>query len=161
MALNAYLMMKGQKQGDIKGSVTEKGHEGSILVFAVEHGIQSPHDPATGLPNGKRMHQPIVIRKEVDRSSPLLYNALVTNETIITWQLQFWRQVPPTGVMQEYYRVKLTNAIIVGIDFSFNTQDPALMKFTDYEEVSFTYQKIEWTWLDGNITAMDDWISPR
>jgi type VI secretion system secreted protein Hcp len=25
------------------------------------------------------------------------------------------------------------------------------------EEWSFTYQKIEWTWLDGGITASDDW----
>jgi type VI secretion system secreted protein Hcp len=26
--------------------------------------------------------------------------------------------------------------------------------------VAFTYQKIEWTWVDGGITAMDDWESP-
>jgi type VI secretion system secreted protein Hcp len=29
-----------------------------------------------------------------------------------------------------------------------------------YETVSFTYQKITWTWLDGNITAQDDWEAP-
>ena len=160
MALNAYLTMKGQKQGDIKGSVTEKGRENSILVFAMENGIQSPRDPATGLPSGKRRHQPIVIRKEVDRSSPLLYNALVTNETIVTWQLHFWRSLP-IGVMQQYYSVQLTNASIVGINFYLpNTQDPTLMKFTEYEEVSFTYQKIEWIWTDGNITAVNDWAPP-
>ncbi len=34
------------------------------------------------------------------------------------------------------------------------------MKYAEYEEVAFTYQKIEWTWMDGGITAMDDWESP-
>ncbi|HRI69004.1 MAG TPA: type VI secretion system tube protein Hcp, partial [Polyangium sp.] len=42
MALNAYLRLKGQKQGEIKGSVTQKGREGSIMVIAVSHEIISP-----------------------------------------------------------------------------------------------------------------------
>jgi type VI secretion system secreted protein Hcp len=28
------------------------------------------------------------------------------------------------------------------------------------EDIQFTYQKIEWTWNDGGITAGDDWESP-
>jgi type VI secretion system secreted protein Hcp len=41
-----------------------------------------------------------------------------------------------------------------------NTKDPDLMKLATYEEVSFTYQKITWTWNDGAITATDDWLGP-
>ena len=26
--------------------------------------------------------------------------------------------------------------------------------------LEFTYQKIEWTWVDGGITASDDWEAP-
>ena len=33
MALNAYLNLKGQKSGDINGSVTQKGREHSIMVI--------------------------------------------------------------------------------------------------------------------------------
>ena len=44
MALNAYLTLKGQKQGTIHGSVTQKGREGSIAVIAIEHEIVSPRD---------------------------------------------------------------------------------------------------------------------
>src|ERR1700730_18050393 len=44
MALTLYLTLKGEKQGDIKGSVTQKGHEGTIAVVALDHGIQSPRD---------------------------------------------------------------------------------------------------------------------
>jgi type VI secretion system secreted protein Hcp len=160
MALNAYLRMKGQKSGEIKGSVTQKGRENSILVFAVEHSIQSPRDAASGLPTGKRMHHPIVITKPVDRSSPLLYQMLVTNENIATWELQFWRP-SATGIEEQDYTVKLTNASIASINFHApNTQDPTLAKFVDYEEIAFTYQKIQWTWVSGGITAQDDWATP-
>ena len=65
MALNAYLKLKGQKQGDIKGSVTQKGREGKIMVIAASHDVLSPRDAASGLPTGKRMHKPFVITKVI------------------------------------------------------------------------------------------------
>ena len=49
MALNAYLKLKGQKQGPIAGSVTQKGREGKIMVIATSHEIVSPRDAASGV----------------------------------------------------------------------------------------------------------------
>src|SRR5262245_63089347 len=160
MALNAYLSLKGQKQGDIKGSVTQKGREGKIMVIAVSHEIVSPRDSASGLPTGKRMHKPFVITKELDKSSPLLYNVLVNNENIETWKLQFWTP-SATGAEKQHYTIELKNANIASIGFRMlNNKNPELMKFAEYEEIAFTYQAITWTWNDGGITAMDDWESP-
>jgi type VI secretion system secreted protein Hcp len=160
MALNAYLKLKGQKQGEIKGSVTQKGREGKIAVIAVSHEIISPRDPASGLPTGKRLHKPFVITKELDRSSPLLYSALVTNENLTEWELQFW-QPSAKGAEKQDYTVKLTNANIASIDFRMdNNKHPDLMRYAEYEEIAFTYQKIEWIWTDGGITAADDWEAP-
>ncbi len=165
MALQAYLNLKGQKQGDMKGSVTQKGREGKIAIIAVSHEIISPRDPASGLPTGKRMHKPFVITKELDKSSPLLYNALVNNENIPDWQLQFWtpqiKATTGTGSEVQHYTVKLTNANVASIAFRMaNNKHPDLMKFAEYEEIAFTYQKIEWTWNDGGIMSADDWESP-
>ena len=161
MALNAYLQLKGQKQGAIKGSVIQRGQEGKIMVIAVSHEIISPRDPQSGLPTGKRMHKPFIITKELDMSSPLLYNALVNNENITEWKLQFWAPQTKTGGMgQEIqnYTITLTNANIMDIKFVMpNNKHPELSKFTEYEEVSFTYQKIAWTWNQGGISAIDDW----
>ena len=160
MALNAYLKMKGQKSGEIKGSITQKGREGKIAVIAVSHDIVSPRDAASGLPTGKRMHKPFVITKELDKSTPLLYNILVNNENVPEWELQFW-QPSQTGAEKQHFTVKLLNANIASIAFRLaNNKHPDLMKFAEYEEIAFTYQKIEWTWMDGGITAMDDWESP-
>jgi type VI secretion system secreted protein Hcp len=35
--------------------------------------------------------------------------------------------------------------------------DPALVKLSLQEEITLTYQKIQWTWADGGVTASDDW----
>lgn len=168
MALNAYLKLKGEKQGEIKGSVIQKGRQGRIMVIAAEHGIISPRDAASGLPTGKRTHGPFIITKEVDKSSPLLYAMLVSNENIKEWELQFWTPsrigssgAAGTGVEVQHYTVKLTNANISEIKFHMlNNKNPELLRYAEYEEVSFTYQKIEWVWTDGGITAQDDRMNP-
>ena len=156
MALNAYLKLKGQKQGEIKGSVTQKGREGRIMVIAANHSVVSPRDAASGHATGRRQHKPFIITKELDKSSPLLYAMLIANENIVEWELQFWQ---PTAARAEanHYTVKLTNANIASIEFRMpNNKDPQLMKFAECEDVAFTYQKIQWTWNDGGITASDD-----
>ena len=165
MALNAYLNLKGQKQGDIKGSVTQKGRDGKIMVIAVSHDIVSPRDPASGLPTGKRMHKPFVITKELDKSSPLLYSVLCNNENIPEWNLEFWTpQISAktgTGSEVQHFTVKLENANIASITFRMaNNKHPDLMKFAEYEEVAFTYEKITWTWKDGGIESEDSWAAP-
>ena len=162
MAMMMYAYLKGQKSGQIKGSITQKGREDSIGVIAVAHSIYSPRDPQSGLPTGQRMHKPFVFTKELDKATPILYNVLCTNENITEAIFKFWTpQIKAaTGVGSEvqHFTIKLTNANIASIDFRMlNIRDPNLTKFTEYEECALTYQKIEWTWNDGGITADDDW----
>jgi type VI secretion system secreted protein Hcp len=159
MALNAYLRIKGSKQGVIQGSVTQKGREGWIMVIGASHSLESPRDASSGLPTGTRVHEPFVIIKELDRSTPLLYSMLVNGETIVEWELQFW-QPGPTGKEVNHYSVKLTDASIANIDFTMpNNKEPNLVERAEYEEISFTYQKIQWIWNEGGITSSDDWIA--
>ncbi len=115
MALNAYLKLTGESTGEVKGSVTQAGREDSIMVIAVEHEVISPRDVASGLPTGKRQHKPLIITKEVDKSSPLLYTILVNNENITDWELRFW-QPSPSGQEVQHYTIQLTNAAIAGIE---------------------------------------------
>ncbi|MEO7424891.1 MAG: Hcp family type VI secretion system effector [Fibrobacteria bacterium] len=160
MALNAYLTLKGQKTGPVNGSVTQAGRVDQIMVIAVSHEIISPRDAASGLPTGKRMHKPFIVTKELDKSTPLLYSLLSHNENITEFCIDFYRP-DKSGIETKAYTVKLTNANIASIDFHMaNNKHPDLMKFAEYEEVAFTYQKIEWSWTAGNITADDDWEAP-
>ena len=160
MALNAYLRLKGEAQGEIKGSVTQKGRENSIMVIATSHEVQSPRDAASGLPTGKRQHMPFTITKEIDKSSPLLYNILCNNENIKEWKLEFW-QPSASGKEQQHYTIQLFNASIASIRHEMlNNKYPENMQHKEREHISFCYQKITWTWVDGGISAEDDWEAP-
>ena len=136
------MMATGQKQGQIKGS----SKDSSIPILHYTHQIVSPRDIQSGLPTGQRLHKPLVIRKEIDKASPLLASALVNNENLTKVELRFYNQ---TGI--NTYTIKLTNANIALLEQKLDPDGVPI------EEIAFTYQKIEWTWLDGNITTSDDW----
>ena len=162
--MNKFLKLQGQTQGVIKGSVMLPGKEDSISVISISHELVSPRDPATGLPIGKRQHKPLAIVKLIDRSTPLLYRALVINEKMTTFNLAFY-VTPPGGQEVKQFTIDLVNANIFFINQvkQNSNSTPELMKFAEYEEVSFTYQKIIWTWSNGiNVlsTSQDDWVSP-
>ncbi len=162
MALNAFLTLEGKKQGPIKGSVIQKGREGTIMVIAANHEVLMPMSGGGGAAVGKRVHRPFVITKELDKSTPLLYQALVNNETFSKWILKFYAPNISAGsgggVEKQHFTIELTNASIAGIKFVLpNTKDPETVKLNPYEVVEFVYQKIQWTWTDGGITTIDEW----
>ena len=133
-AVTATISVTGAKQGSFSTQ--------PIPVIALSHAIISPRDAASGLPTGKRQHQPIVIVKHIDAATPLLLNALVTNENLSSVTITLAES--GTNVMT----IKLTNGGIA-----------QYASHGETETWSFTYQKIEWTWIDGGITAQDDWES--
>jgi type VI secretion system secreted protein Hcp len=162
MALTAYLTLKGQKQGAIKGAVTTKGREGAIGVIAVSHSIVSPRDPASGLPTGTRIHKPWIFKKELDQSSPLILNALVNNENLTETRFDFWEN-NDAGVDKNFYRVEMVNASVSSYDVRLgDIREPDLAKLSVWEEIGIVYQKITWTILSPTtITASDDWEAPQ
>lgn len=145
-----FMTLTGQKSGNVKGSVTQRGRENSIQVSAVDDEIVSPRDPASGLPTGQRQHKPLKVTIEIDQSAPILYQMLSTNETITMLELKFWRP-SPSGVEAQFYTVRLTNASISEIHASTDAAHTTML------DVSFTYQKIQWTWVEGGVTAADNW----
>ena len=152
----AYLTAKGQRQGDIAGNVTEKGREGTIALFAVSYEIDTPFDPQSGHPSGKRQHKPVTIAKAIDQATPKLLRALASNETLTTAKIEFWRRAPETA--GPYFIIALTNSLVV--DYALRSSaEPEARGFQrlEYEEFAMTYQKIEWTWVQGGVTAQDDW----
>ena len=158
MALNAYLKLVGTKQGEVKGSVTQKGREGKIMVIAVSHQIATSPD-ASGQSTGKRQHGPLVITKEADRASVSLRSMLVSSEAAKDWELQFWRPSAAgagAGVETQYFTIRLTDAVVASIDLQMpNNKHPDLAKLETFEQVAFTYREIQWTWTDGGLIAGD------
>jgi type VI secretion system secreted protein Hcp len=144
-----FLQIKGAKQGQIKGSVAEKGNEGAIKIVTCQNSNLSPRDAASGQATGKRQHKPITITKEWDKSSPMLMTAFSTKENLPEVTLTFYK-TGKSGATK-WYTITLSDVLISGLKSS------AGGKGQTPEEVTFTFQKIEWTYHDGGVTASDDW----
>lgn len=159
MSLNAYLRLKGNDQGEIKGSVNQKGKEGAIFVHAATHHLVAPTAILdSNSMGGKLHHQPFKLIKETDRSTPFLYRALVNNEIFSEFRLDFYRQSGNAVLVQNVYSIKLINPRIIGIDFqmphSLKADDN---KLNEFEEISFVYERIEWQWYAGNAVFSTNW----
>jgi type VI secretion system secreted protein Hcp len=133
----------------IDGSCEAAGKEDTIVVVGNEHRLYWPIDPQSGLPTGRRIHEPYTILKYKDKSTPLLYKALCQNEQIDPAEIKFYR----TGAMgqeEHYFTVTLHNGRIAEI----REITPNL------ESVSFYYETITWTWVPDGIEWMDNWGDP-
>jgi len=164
MPMPAHLWLTGMKQGLMAGGdgVSDiVGRENSILVQAVDHDIEIPRDPQTGLPTGKRIHHPLKITKSYDKSSPKIYQALCSGERMSDVTFKFFR-ISPQGMEEHYFTIKLKDAIIVDVrNWVPVCLDPAHEFYRHMEDVSFTYRNISWTWVVDGIEAEDDWTRPK
>jgi type VI secretion system secreted protein Hcp len=160
MPTQFFVTVTGAKQGAFKGESTQKGREGKIPGVAFSYGVLSPRDPTSGLPTGKRQHQPVVFSKEWGISSPQFYEAIYTNESLPTVLFEFF-VAGPTGVIALNHTIKLTNASISAIRQTLpdnqpvGSQDPR-----ELQEISFTFQKIDIVSVNGGTEASDDWETP-
>jgi len=142
MAIPAYLWLKDDGGADIKGSVDVQGREGSIEVVALDHDVYIPTDNNTGKLTGTRTHKPFTFTKEIDASSPYLYKA-VTNDA---------------GQEVEYFNITLDNVKLVRVaPLMHDIKDPSREKHNHLERIEFRYEKITWTYKDGNIIHSDSW----
>ena len=150
MAPNAYLRLKGAKHGDVAGSVTQRGRESSIMVIAFNHEVSAP-------PTQKPQHTPVIITKELDKSSPVLMDMLLANEIITGWELRFWRPAR-SGQEEQYYTIQLKNATIIDIrQEMLNNKVPENGPYAPWEHVAFRYEKITWTWEPDHLVAEGYW----
>ena len=158
MAYPFYITIEGQKQGKLKGATDRKAQAGKIAGVRFYAETVSPRDAATGQASGRRMHKPIRFTKEWDASSPQLFQACVTNETLKSVLFEFIR-TDETGQEEVHFKVKLTNANIASfksyVDLTDATGDPYDAR--ELEDVELTFQKIELEDVGGKTMAVDDW----
>lgn len=143
MSLPAHLKIRGNSQGDIAGSCDMKGREGTIFVRHVEHAVLIPSAVADG---GKRMHEPLIITKDMDKSSPKLNQALVNCEALDI--ILKWYRIDSSGHEEHYFTHTLKRAIIKSINLDM-----------ELEHIAFTYETIIWRWEPDGIETEDSWVS--
>src|SRR3546814_15852492 len=100
-----------QNQGKSEVYDQFSGNQFKSLVQAVDHSIELPKNPQTGLPSCKRQHLGITLVKEIYKSSPKLYQALCSGEQLKSVLLEFYR-ISPKGTEEKYYTIKLEKAVL-------------------------------------------------
>lgn len=159
MALNVYLSIRGTSQGEIRGdsTVTSHGREGKIEAFDFEHTVSVPIE-TSGMATGSRSHSPIKITKRIDRSSPLLHQALCNNEELEV-TIKFYRPNPDgDGTEEQFYTIQLRQARISSIKtISPNTVIDVTASQPAWEEVSFVFGTIRWTYVPAGTEHEDEW----
>ena len=154
MATGIYLKVTGDKQGEIEGSVEQAGREGTTEVLSFGHGISANVDFSSGRTIGKRTHAPISLSCKVGKATPLYLDALTTNERLTAVKIDFYH-TDNTGAEVLFYTIELENATFA--DISMSSDGGGSFDVASY---SLAYQKITWTWADGNVTTEDDWLTP-
>ena len=142
MASNAFLKLTGQTQGAIKGSVTQKGHEGEIQVTSWSWGGERD----AGVASASEFH----ITKRRDAATPRLLNAFASEELMTNWQLALL-DATVQGSETTTTTVALTGARLASIRQA--GVDTGLANPPDHDELTFTFTQIDVTWVNGGITG--------
>ena len=149
-ALDAYLTVTGGRQGTFKSSGVRPTPE--VPILAVEHGVTSPREMNTGLASGKRMHEPVTITMPTDAATRQFWTANAGNEVLTSVAITVTTKRATATTRAQSYTISLKNAAIERIVVTPPSKDAAPLT-----KVSFVFQEIHVTWVNGGVTATDDW----
>ncbi|MBK8718152.1 MAG: type VI secretion system tube protein Hcp [Nannocystaceae bacterium] len=159
MAETSHLFLKANG-ADVQGesSQTSLGREGSIECVYWSSEVETAREKGSSLATGRRTYKPIVFRKRIDKSTPLLAKALCNNE-VIEGTFKFFRPNPTgDGTTEQFFTVEFKNARIAFFKMvSPDCIDPAKSAEPPLEEIGIVFHEITWTYMNGGISHHDNW----
>ncbi|VVO16645.1 type VI secretion system tube protein TssD [Pseudomonas fluorescens] len=157
MANPVYLWLQDDGGAKIKGSVDVYQREGSVEVLSLDHEVSIPTDDNTGKLTGTRIHSPFMFTKSVDSSTVYLFKAATTGQTLKSAEFK-WYHTGENGLEGVKYSALLENVKVVNVASKmYDIKDPSNSKRDHLEEVELRYEKITWTFSEGNIMHSDSW----
>ncbi|WP_072205216.1 type VI secretion system tube protein TssD [Enterobacter cloacae] len=125
-------------------------------VLALESGSQDAV-VVLSLPLLRANHTPFLFTKEIDSSSPYLYKAVTTGQTLKSAEFK-WYKINDAGQEVEYFNTRLENVKVVKVNpVMHDIKDPSFEKHNHLEQIELRYEKITWAYKDGNIIHSDSW----
>ena len=175
MAQSVHLFLKAAG-ADLQGESTQtsNGRANSIECSFFEHACDTAREAGSGNATGRRQYRPIVVRKDIDKTTPLIMKALRMNQNV-SGIFKFYR--PDTGTNPEepgsgedtmFYSIEFTggrishtkqyvrdtHAIDVRAANDLNAHSAA-----PQEEVGFVFHTIKWIYTAGGIEDQDSWTT--
>ena len=153
MSTPAHLWLEDENGSPISGEFLMPSRAGSIELKSFSHGVTIPVDPNRGKLTGTRIHRPIVIVKEFDKTTPVLYRAVCENRTLKKATIKMYR-ILESGSESEYFNITLDNVKITTVS-PYLAQNGA--SSTHLETLELRYEAITWKYTEGNIIYRDSW----
>ena len=113
----------------------DRAGDGWTDVLEYNHSVTGTADGASGRATGRTVHNAIVFTKRIDKSSPLLLQAMVNNQTIDA-VFEFERFSEDQGLVEVYYTVETSGGRITGI-----RKNAGLLN-GDTETISIVYNEL-------------------
>ncbi len=126
--------------------------------LAFHYSVASPRDAASGMATGRRTHQPVSFVKEWGAATPQFQQAMITNESFKSVLFEFLK-VNDNGEEYVFHTIKLGTALITEIQQYIDPVSTSGNVGGDtgpLEKISFNFQRIEITNIDGQTTAVDE-----
>jgi type VI secretion system secreted protein Hcp len=162
MAETVHLYLKANG-AEIQGESTQAslGRENSIECVTYDQLLKTLRALRAGIATGRRQYEPLLIRKRIDKSSPLISKALVRNE-VIEGVFKFFRPSPTgDGTTEQFYTVAIRQGRVASQrQYLPDTLDLATAGLPPLEEVAFVFRSIRWTHMFGETEAEDTWSAP-
>lgn len=157
MASPAYVsfMTEGKP---IEGSVVQPGKQGTSLVIAFKHAVLfTGTELFTG--NPVREHKPVLLIKELDKSSITLYQLLTRGAFIEKATIDWYRFNEKSKKDEIYFQHILEKVKITSIRLIMpHIKNPQFERNVHMEEVALRYDRIAWVYPEGNIRYTDRWL---
>lgn len=132
-------VLAGVAPADAQLDFNKQGSTTNFALLSVSMGVTTSREAASGRATGKRQHAPLVLTHRVDGNTPLIYAAVVGNESLKSATITF-------GGLT----IKLTNATVGEDKITYQGNDST-------EQFSLYYQKIEIRGFEKSAT--DDWTT--
>lgn len=153
MSAPAHLWLEDENGSPVVGSCLIPQRLGSIELKSFSHGVTLPVESGWGKLTGTRVHRPVVIVKEFDQTTPLLYRAVCEGRTLKKALVRMYR-IFESGIESEYFNIIMENVKITTVS---PYLAPNGISSTHLETLEVRYEAITWTFTEGNIIYRDAW----
>jgi uncharacterized protein len=157
VAIHGYMSIKGRYRGFISagcstqdsiGNRCQDLHTDEIMVLSFTHNLSN------GDNTDRATHRPILITKHLDKSTPLLAEALTSRE-IVDCKINFYR-INAAGQQERYFYVELTGGLIV--DQRIEVPHSILLNDQYPQEyLAIRYESIGWEHLIAGTSGYANW----
>lgn len=153
MSAPAHLWLEDENGSPVVGSCLIPQRLGSIELKSFSHGVTIPVESGWGKLTGTRVHRHVVIVKEFDQTTPLLYRAVCEGRTLKKALVRMYR-IFESGIESEYFNIIMENVKITTVS---PYLAPNGISSTHLETLEVRYEAITWTFTEGNIIYRDAW----